>query len=136
MPDGSKKTPKIPAEESGYFTNRQRVASRGSEAVGLNDAQRKEAEDSARENNVNIADKHYRYARRRPLLMLHVLNLVHKPDEDSVSKKLIDQVPAIGIAFPGGDFSTTVDYVVNRVWLNQMQQESFDNPDDEDDYDS
>lgn len=135
-PDGSKKEPKMPTEEKGYFTNKQRVASRGSESVGLDDEQINEAKDLARkEDSVNIADKHYRHARRRPLLMLHALNLVHKPDEDSAPMPLMDQVPAIGIAFPGGDFTTTVDYVVNKVWLNQMQQESFDNPDDEDDYD-
>lgn len=136
IPDGSKKEPKIPVEEKGYYiSDKQRVASRGSEIVGLSDAQLKEAENFAREDSANIADKHYRHARRRPLLMLHVLNLAHKTNEDSISIKLIDQVPAIGIAFPGGDFTTTVDYVVNRVWLNEIQQESFDNPDDEDDYD-
>lgn len=136
VPDGSKKEPKMPTEEKGYFTNKQRVASRGSESVGLDDEQINEAKDFARkEDSVNIADKHYRHARRRPLLMLHTLNLVHKPDEDSAPLPLMDQVPAVGIAFPGGDFTTTVDYVVNKVWLNQMQQESFDNPDDEDDYD-
>ena len=67
--------------------------------------------------------------------MLHALTLAYKPDKDSSPQVFLDQVPAIGIAFPGGDFTTTVDYVVNRVWLNQMQQENFDNPDDEDDYD-
>lgn len=133
--DGSMKEPKMPAEERGYFTNKQRVASRGSESVGLDASQLNEAEERAREANVNIADKHYRYVRGRPLLMLHVLNLAHKPDEDSAPIQLINKVPAIGIAFPDGDFTTTVDYVVNKVWLNQMQQESFDNPDDEDDYD-
>lgn len=135
VPDGSKKEPKMPPEEIGYFTNKQRVASRGSESVGLNDRQIKEAEDLARKDSTNIADKHYRLARRRPLLMLHALNLVHKPNEYCAPIPLMDQVPAIGIAFPGGDFTTTVDYVVNKVWLNQMQLESFDNPDDEDDYD-
>lgn len=136
VPGGNTNEPRPTAEEKGfYITNKQRVASRGAESVGLSHEQIKAAEQRAKNENENFADRHYRFERGRPLLMLHALTLAHKPDKDSVPQMLLDQVPAIGIAFPGGDFTTTVDYVVNKVWLNQMQQESFDNPDDEDDYD-
>jgi Z1 domain-containing protein/type III restriction/modification enzyme restriction subunit len=134
--DGSASEPRSPVEEGGYYvSSKQRVASRGSEIVGLSQTQITEAENRAKEDKVNIADRHYRYVRRRPLLMLHLLNLVHKPDESGLPIKLLDAVPAVGIAFPGGDYTTTVEYVVNKVWLNQMNQDSFDNPDEEEDFD-
>ena len=128
---------KQPPEENGYYvSSKQRVASRGAEDIGLNTDQRREAEERARgENKGNTADKHYRFVRRRPLLMLHALKLIHKPNKETAAQELLDQVPAIGIAFPDGDYTTTVPYVVNKVWLQQMQQESYDKPDEEDDYD-
>ena len=134
--DGSKKEPKVSAEEKGYFMNKQRVASRGSEAVGLSDAQIEGVKNLARDEDVNIADKHYRRIRNRPMLMLHILNLNYEPDELSATIRLVDQVPAIGIAFPGGDFTTTVDYVFNKVKLNEIRKEGIDDPDNEDDYDA
>ena len=85
---------------------------------------------------MNIADKYYRQMRPRPLLMLHVVKLVHKIKEESREELLLDQVPALGISFPSGDYSITVDCVVNKVWLRQLQEESFDDPDEEEDYDS
>lgn len=83
-----------------------------------------------------MADKHYRFVRRRPLLMLHALKLVHNPNKETAAQELLDQVPAIGIAFPDGDYTTTVPYVVNKVWLKQIQEEHYDNPDEDDDYDA
>lgn len=126
-----------PLEEKGYYvTNKQRVASRGAEAVGLDDDLRKLAEKAAEEDDMNIADKYYRQVRPRPLLMLHALKLVRKKKEENSVELLLDQIPAIGISFPGGDYSITVDCVVNKVWLKQLEEESFDDPDEEDDYDS
>ena len=116
--------------------NKQRVASRGSEAVGLSDAQIEGVKNLARDEDVSIADKHYRRIRNRPMLMLHILNLNYEPDELSATIRLVDQVPAIGIAFPGGDFTTTVDYVFNKVKLNEIRKEGIDDPDNEDDYDA
>lgn len=128
---------KEPIEEKGFFiTNKQRVASRGAESIGLNDILQEQAEASAKEDGLNVADKYYRLVRPRPLVMLHVLNLVHKIKNENREELLLDQVPAMGISFPGGDYSITVDYVVNRIWLKQLQEEAFDNPDDEEDYDS
>lgn len=126
-----------PLEEAGYYvTNKQRVASRGAESIGLDDDLRKKAEATAEEDGMNIADKYYRQMRPRPLLMLHVVKLVHRIKEKNLEEPLMDQVPAMGISFPGGDYSVTVDYVVNKVWLKQMEEESFENPDEDQDYDS
>lgn len=128
---------RVPLEENGYYvTNKQRVASRGAEAIGLDEGLRKKAEATAEEDGMNIADKYYREIRPRPLLMLHVVKLVHKIKEGNRVELLMDQVPALGISFPGGDYSITVDCVVNQVWLRQLQEESFDDPDEEEDYDS
>ncbi|MBY0579435.1 MAG: Z1 domain-containing protein [Burkholderiales bacterium] len=126
-----------PLEEAGYYvTNKQRVASRGAESIGLGDDLRKKAEATAEEDGMNIADKYYRQMRPRPLLMLHVVKLAHRIKEKNFEEPLMDQVPAMGISFPGGDYLVTVDYVVNKVWLKQMEEESFENPDEDQDYDN
>lgn len=122
-----------PAEEDGfYITNKQRVASRGVEAVGLTDDQLRNAETEAGDVE-NISDRFYRTVRAKPLLMIHLLTLVQKNRETGEETLLLDMVPAMGISFPGGDYTETVEYVVNKVWL---QQDMFDDPDEEDDYDS
>jgi hypothetical protein len=127
---------KTPPEEAGYYvTNKQRVASRGAEIIGLSAEQKKQAQDMAANDGDNMADKHYRYVRGRPLLMIHALDLVHKTSKTAEPEPLLTQVPAIGVAFPDGDYKTTVSYVVNRVWLKQNEFDGFDDPDAEDDYD-
>ena len=91
-----------PLEEKGYYiTNKQRVASRGAEAVGLNDDLKKQAELLAADDGANMADKYFRQIRPRPLLMLHAVKLVHKIKEANSEKLLLDQVPAMSISFPG-----------------------------------
>ncbi len=123
-------------EEPGYYvTNKQRVASRGAEIIGLSAAKIKAAEELAANDGDNMADKHYRFVRGRPLLMIHALDLVHKPSKNGSSEALLTEVPAIGMAFPDGDYDISVSYVVNRVWTKLNQQESSDYPDNEDDYD-
>ena len=121
---------KKPITEEGYFvTNKQRVASRGAEQVGLSEDKIKEAEKNA-EKPENIADHHYRAVRSRPLLMLHMLTLTHK------DKTVACRVPAIGISFPflpNGGYSESVKYVVNSVYL---KQDMYDFPDEEEDYDN
>ena len=67
--------------------------------------------------------------------MVHALDLIYRPAKDAKPEQLVSQVPAIGVAFPDGDYDRTVAYVVNKVWLQLHKQESFDNPDEEDDYD-
>lgn len=121
-----------PAEEDGfYITNKQRVASRGVEAFGLTDDQLRNAETEAGDVK-NISDRFYRTVRAKPLLMIHLLTLVQKNRDTGEETLLLDMVPAMGISFPGGDYTETVEYVVNKVWL---QQDMFDDPDEEDDYD-
>jgi hypothetical protein len=129
---------------SAWQLSKMRVASRGDEALGLDDAQREEARQIAIEGKaakpakkkgaaaldddpgtVSVSDTHYRMVRNKPLLMIHSL----EPLNDLVTSP----IAAFGVSFPFGD-SEKVKAVVNRVWLKQMLGTS-DDPDDEEDYD-
>jgi hypothetical protein len=114
-----------------WYLNKGRVASRGDEQLGLSDSQIKEAIKKAADGHDNsdevtaVSDIHYRMIRNKPLLMIHSLapkdNVVQGP------------IAAFGISFPHGDQTTTINVVVNKIWLQQMIGYS-DNP-DEDDHD-
>jgi hypothetical protein len=107
--------------------NKDRVASRGDEKLGLDDAQRKEAEALAGgETEPARCPTHYRMVRNRPLLMIHSL----EPRDGAVA----GPIAAFGVSFPYGDYLTTINVVVNKVWLQQMQGYG-DDPDEEEDYD-
>src|SRR5690606_3652164 len=95
--------------------NKDRVASRGDEKLGLDDTQRKEAEAlaSGEDGIGSVSDTHYRMVRDRPLLMIHSL----EPRDGAVP----GPIAAFGVSFPYGDYSTTINVVVNKVWLQQMQ---------------
>lgn len=112
-----------------WHLNKDRVASRGDEKLGLSDAQRNEAETLARgeDGTGSVSDTHYRMVRDKPLLMIHSL----EPKGEAVA----GPVAAFGVSFPYGDYSTTVNVVVNKVWLQQMQGYA-DDPDEEEDYDA
>ena len=107
--------------------NKDRVASRGDEKLGLDDAQRKGAESLAGGENGTgaVSDAHYRMVRNKPLLMIH--SLEPKGDVEG-------PIAAFGVSFPYGDYSTTINVVVNQVWLQQMQGYG-DDPDEEEDFD-
>lgn len=109
--------------------NKDRVASRGDEKLGLDEAQRKEAEALAggEDGTGAVSDTHYRMVRNRPLLMIHSL----EPRDGAVA----GPIAAFGVSFPYGDYSTTINVVVNKVWLQQMQGYD-DDPDEEEDYDA
>lgn len=106
--------------------NKDRVASRGDEKLGLSDAQRNEAKTLAGgEDGLGaVSDTHYRMVRNKPLLMIHSL----EPKGEGVT----GPIAAFGVSFPYGDYSTTINVVVNKVWLQQMQGYA-DDPDEEDD---
>lgn len=109
--------------------NKDRVASRGDEKLGLSDEQRAEARTVAGDDDGSraVSDTHYRMVRDRPLLMIHSL----EPKGHAVA----GPIAAFGMSFPYGDYSTTINVVVNKVWLQQMQG-YVDDPDEEEDYDA
>lgn len=109
--------------------NKDRVASRGDEGLGLSDEQLEQAKAVARDGGGSgaVSDTHYRMVRDRPLLMIHSL----KPRGGAVE----GPIAAFGMSFPYGDYSTTVSVVVNAVWLRQERGHE-DDPDKEEDYDA
>lgn len=114
-------------KDGGYWRlKKDRVASRGDEKLGLDIDQKKEAELLADESGKNPSDFHYRSVRKKPLLMLHALDL-----GEGEGQQL--NVPAFGISFPPGDYSEGVSVVANTVWVNQLHGGIFDAPEDEDD---
>jgi hypothetical protein len=115
---------------SAWRLNKDRVASRGDEKLGLSPAQQAAAEGLAAsgENPVAPSDTHYREIRNKPLLMIHSL-------EPHGNARVEGPIAAFGVSFPGGHYDTEIEVVVNRVWLERMQGVA-DDPDDEEDYDA
>lgn len=109
--------------------NKDRVASRGDEKLGLSLEQQTAATvlAASEENPVAPSDTHYREIRNKPLLMIHSL----EPHGDPRVK---GSIGAFGVSFPPGHYETEIEVVANRVWLERMQG-APDDPDDEEDYD-
>ena len=116
--------------DSYWRLSKDRVASRGDEKIGLDDAQRDEATKLARQRSKNPSDFHYRSIRNKPLLMIHMLDL--KDKEKGFGQ---NDVPAFGISFPPGDYSEGVSVVANVVWVDQLHGGVFDAPEDEEEDD-
>ena len=121
-------------KNNGWLLSKHRVASRGDEKFGLTDFQIENAKAHARKDEENeskdkgASDLHYRRERNRPLVMLHTL-------EPTNNEELKGQrIPAFGISFPDGDYSTTVEIIANRVWIEHMYG-SLDDDLEEEDYD-
>jgi hypothetical protein len=103
--------------------NKDRVASRGDEKLGLSDAQKAAAVALAEgRTDGGVSDTHYREVRSKPLLMLHSLH----PKSDQVQ----GPIAAFGMSFPFEKDIPTINVVVNKIWL-QQQQGPADSPDDE-----
>lgn len=127
--------PKKPTGEAGWFVgNKQKVSGTGIQAIGLSSEQidqaKKYAERSRNRQKPN--DNDFSNARNRPLLMIHILDLIDKKKDNQL---VLKNAPAIGASFPNSAEFRTVDYTVGPVWLKQFEQERFDSPDEEDDYD-
>lgn len=124
-----------PVAAGGYYvTSKQRVAGRGDESVGLTPEEVARACSIAAEDGKPVSDRHYRHVdvRGRPLLMLHLLDIMEPRENRDV---LLQRVPAIGISFPHTGRYRTVEYVVNKVMLDQMKADLEDAPDEGDDFD-
>lgn len=113
-----------------WRTSKNRVASRGDEKLGLDSPQRDRAEVYAAEQDPpkKPSDLHYRMVRMKPLLMIHVLGV---PGVDGQ----LCRVPTFGVSFPAGDYTTEIEVVANRVWLESMCGPVVDTPDEEEDHD-
>ena len=115
-------------EAGRWRVKKDRVASRGDEKLGLSEERQTQARQLAEDDNKQPSDFHYRTVRKKPLLMIHLLNL-----GEGENRQL--RVPAYGISFPPGNYSESIDVVANKVWVEQIHGGTFDTPDEEDDYD-
>ncbi len=112
-----------------------RVGSRGVEKTGLTEAQRKEAEENARQaaettakaegrappKRVNVADKFYREVRSRPLLIIHVIEPA--PVATLATLKEGAAYVAIGLSLPridGTPARREVKYKINLVKVREL----------------
>ncbi|HPF39595.1 MAG TPA: Z1 domain-containing protein [Phycisphaerae bacterium] len=114
------------------ITNKQRVASRGVEKTGLDEAETLRVETQYREEHekqgmksVNYPDRIYRAIRPRPLLIVHLLKV------EVGEKNVATLVPVLAwsISFPPTKTEEKrVQYVVNTTWL----QENYGDDKDDD----
>ncbi len=116
------------AVEDRWLLTGYRLASRGDEKLGLTVDQIATAKAVASEDSGSKkkkpSDYHYRVARKKPLLMLHILEPIENPNFEGL------RVPAFGVSYPDGLSRKEVRVVANRIWLEQMLG-PVDNPDDD-----
>lgn len=120
--------------------SRSRVASRGVERSGLTPIQIQEARDlyvadlKARGSGgdaANVPDWAYRQCRKRPLLVVHLLDLREKGISNSA---FAGPVVAWSLSLPGTEKANdTVEYVVGTVWMRENFSAELEG---EDDYDA
>ncbi|WP_051710383.1 Z1 domain-containing protein [Andreprevotia chitinilytica] len=95
-----------------------RVASRGHEKAGMTDDEIALAVQEFKRDNPGkqMSDRGYRHLRKRPLLMLHVLNLKSEDDPEFA----LQNVVAWGISFPSTKIvDSEVEYLVNTTWWEE-----------------
>ncbi len=112
-----------------FVSGKQRVASRGAEAVGLSKEEKAQAEADYQKKphstpTQNYPDRIYRLLRKRPLLMVHLLAIGKKGDDLSDTKPIV----AWSISFPKTDHKEEkkVEYIVNTTWIRGGYEEAID----------
>ena len=120
-----------------YVSNKQRVASRGVEAVNLSDAQREAAEAGfratlhggpARVGSTSYPDRIYRPIPRHPLIVIHLLAIGHEGDDLRTEKPVV----AWSISFPPTNLPQKgVRFTVNSVWRQTNLGITADDVEDE-----
>ncbi|WP_110517482.1 Z1 domain-containing protein [Herpetosiphon llansteffanensis] len=126
--------PRKPSSENGWYTgNKNRFSGNSMFKIGLDDNQIMRAQGLAAEaSRKNPIFSDYTNVRGKPLLLLHLLNLIDRKKDDQVIQSL---VPAISLSFPNSNDVRTIKYVVNSVWLKQFEENQYDSSSEEDDYD-
>lgn len=125
---------KISAEGNCYILGKQRVASRGDEKIGLDEQTTAKAMEHFEERRRRLkkedlkpSDVDYRYARNKPLLMLHYI----QPKSEN-GALLGSTIPTFGISFPFGNYDKSVKVTVNKVWLERAMGWAADEEGDDD----
>ena len=112
------------------ITNRQRVASRGLERVGLSEEQIRLAEQEYAEGidrspgePINYPDRIYRQVRKYPLLVVHLL-AISADEDDETDLSATEPTVAWSISFPRTEREETkVVYDVNTVWFKERYRD-------------
>lgn len=117
-------------------TNKQRVSSRGIEKAGLpneligdveNDYMANPKFRSSGGKKPNFPDKIYRAVRKRPLLIIHTLDIRNADDESLFDAPVV----AWSISFPRTDKpEEKAEYIVNTTWLRENYFEDIDEDDE------
>ena len=114
--------------------NRQRASSRGIDRTGLTSEQRSLAEEEYRKGlesagrlaegrSIEFPDLAYRKMRTRPLLMVHLIDIITIDPGDSLTQPVV----AWGISFPATQREEKrVEYVVNTTWFRENFREDVD----------
>ncbi len=112
-----------------FLSNKQRVASRGTERVGLSPDQERLAIRNFEEESgagKNIPDRFFRAVRKRPLLMVHLIIVSDSKTDLSDSNPVV----AWSISFPHTNKpSSPVSYRVNARWLTDPYEDDWDEDD-------
>ena len=120
-----KRASKDEIKDGTWFLRKNRVANRGDEGLGLNEKQVSEALririqrlqakglTESNHNPQNMSDVYFRMVRKHPLLMIHVLT--GKPNTPLENAR----IPTIGVSFPQDNYTTQVEVVANRVYIEQ-----------------
>lgn len=129
-------------ERTILISDKQRVASRGMERIGVHPeaAARAEAGFRERENispngKVNFPDRIYRVVRERPLLMIHLLDVISRDDGADNKRPFDKPIVAWSISFPATHIpEKRVQYMVTATWLKEhLRDESIDEEQEVDD---
>lgn len=128
-------------ENGGWHLNKNRVASRGDESLGLSEKQIGDAEAAAKEQAIEAggsgepSDTHYRVQRNKPLLMIHSLKARLPKDSSSSAPLIPHPVATFGVSFPYDGYGTTITVVANKVWIEQNRRAAVEEGADDGDGD-
>jgi hypothetical protein len=120
-------------KDKGWHLNKDRVASRGDESLGLTNQQKDEAKANAKAQikpggTGEPSDAHFRAVRDKPLLMIHSLK-ARKLEE------IPEPVATFGISFPYGGDGTSITVVANKVWIAKNTRSSEEEGGEGDEWD-
>ena len=110
-----------------HIGNKERVSSRGVEAVGLTEkeisiakAEYREQSNKTNEENVNYPDRVFRWKRKYPLLIIHLLTIKNGVEQQVGGNPFI----AWSISFPRAKKEEIkVVYHVNTTWMKERYRE-------------
>jgi hypothetical protein len=109
-----------------FISDKQRVASRGIERIGIPEELVAKAETDYRskksiEGKINYPDRIYRVVRTSPLIIIHLLKVDGNREKQGGTFNGLDEpVVAWSISFPKTTTpEKTVEYVVNTTWMRE-----------------